>query len=144
MNKPAESSVQRPQQKSRTFGSSSLEEMFREMQSDIRGVFGDLKNSNTPKPPVRVEPVAEEREAEEQEETNSWDSDYASYERSSYEDNEKVESKDKGRKAKVKKEDENLPEAYENGRVSLNLSKHALVQAIVMSEILDKPKALRR
>ncbi len=151
MNRPATdpAGTKKPQQRSRSFGSSSLEDMFREMQSDIRGVFGELKNSNAPKPPTKAAPVVEQQEAEdqaEQQEADSWNgSSYSSDYGDEYVDYDKATSvEDDGNKTIGQKGKEKSVVIYEERQFSLNLSKKSLVQAIIMKEILDKPKALRR
>ena len=129
----------RYQQNSKPSGGNRLEDMLREMKSDVRGVFGELQGHNTPKAPLKEavieEPVEDHRE--------TWDGEYYYHE----ETEEVEESKALTNKSDMTTYDEDEGSFEEEGppkkRNSLKLTQNSLVQGIIMSEILDKPKSLR-
>jgi|GEM_PF-6132285 len=135
----------KPQQRNKARGPNSLEELFREMQSDIRGVFGEFKSNNAPKAPVK-EARKEEPQIVAERETDNWNTSNYLYDeyRSEFEESEDFLEPPADNKKVMEK-----PKAIEGVYITkpsreLNLTKRGLVQSIIMAEILDKPKSLRR
>ena len=134
----------KPQQRNKARGPNGLEDILREMQSDIKGVFGDFKGNAAPKAPVK-EANIDEPQIEDERETNSWDTSNYLYDEL---DNGFKESEYSELPSDNKKNIE-IPEAIEEiyapkTQLVLNLTKSGLMQSIIMADILDKPKSLRR
>jgi hypothetical protein len=138
---PAKSTAA-PARRPQISGTNKLDDFLKEMQRDIRQVFGELQSTagkqSTGKKPLEA---PAEAPAAGQGDTRAWDYDdyFGRIEVPAVEEKQSTEASDHTILEVEPNQEEELPAA--GGHLSFDRS--SMIQAIIMSEILDKPKSLR-